>query len=331
MNHSIGNLSLQGRAFLAPMALYTKLPFRLQCKRYGSALQCTELVSARGVMEKSGKTKAWLETCPEEQPVGVQLFGSNPQEFAKATELVEQDFSLIDINCGCSVPKALSGEYGAFLIKYPEKIASIVSAIAGKTNKPITLKTRMGWKGKELEQVVKVAKAAEDAGASAIGLHARSVQQGFGGTADWSAIRELKERTNLKVIGNGDVKTPEDAKRMLDSTRCDFVMVGRAAIGNPRIFQQINEFLENGSYASRTMEQKTEELKEFLQITRQHPLSFHEFKSHALRYTTNLPRAGKLRETISRCESPEEIVHCFTANLEKKPFLEFAHLAISEI
>ena len=302
----IGSIQLGGQAFLAPMAKYTHLPFRLLCREYGAAMTTTHLVSCKSLLHQNPKAFDFIRTIPEESPVALQLFGNVPSEFARAVTDYGGDFDLIDINCGCCVPKAIAGEYGASLIKKPEKIGRIVSAVVGVTNQPVSVKTRVGWSMGD-NTVQAIARLAENAGASAITLHARSVAQGFSGNADWNQIRFLKEKTGLMVIGNGDVKTSKDCLAMLERTKCDAVQIGRAAIGNAFLFTQCNDALAKKAVPERTRERIQIEFYRFLQLCQKYPVPLHEIRSNAMQMTKGLFGANHCRERLAQAHSIEAI------------------------
>ncbi len=315
MKRHIGSVRVEHPVFLAPMAKYTHLPFRLLCHEYGAGLTTTELVSCKSIVRQSPKALDFIRTVPAEKPVALQLFGNNPVEFARAVQMVGDPFDLIDINCGCSVPKAISGEYGAFLLQKPEKIGAIVSAIKKVTDRPVTIKTRIGWKEGD-DSVLAVARLAEDAGAEAIALHGRTVTQGFSGSADWRAIAKLKRSTNLIVIGNGDVRAPADVQRMMDETGCDFVQIGRAAIGNANVFRQANQWLETGAFDPRSNADILLETQRFLELCEAYPVPFHEIRSQVMYITRGLPGANRYRDHLAKVHAPAELVQIVASFFE---------------
>jgi len=231
--HKIGSLKLSGEVFLAPMADFTNVAFRTLAKEYGAALVYTELTSAKALTMKSKKTEGMLRVNEQEKPVFLQLFGSKPEDFSKAMSIVEKkypnNFSGYDLNCGCSVPKAQKGKYGCLLMDDAQNVGQILRAMKEATSKPVTIKMRLGLKK---ETFLQVAKEAINANVDAITLHARFGEQGYSGNANWEKIFALKEEFDIPVIGNGDIKTPQDILAMKKMTSCDFEMVGRATIGN---------------------------------------------------------------------------------------------------
>lgn len=244
----IGNLQIQGRTFLAPLAGITNLPFRLLVKSCGCAVVCTEMISAKGMMYHSRKTHALLATRPEEQPLSVQLFGSEPDVLADCARIIEDMniAQILDINFGCSVRKVIKQGAGAALMRTPDLARSILTAVRKAVDMPLSIKIRSGWDASG-QDAFRIARIAQDAGVDIIILHPRTATQGFKGKADWNLIRQLKQQISLPVIGNGDITCLEDATTMLSHTGCDGVMVGRAALSNPFILSLIDTFLETGT------------------------------------------------------------------------------------
>jgi nifR3 family TIM-barrel protein len=235
----IGNVRTDNLTVLAPLAGITNLPMRLLAKRGGCGLVCSEMISSNGLVYGSGKTVQLLDSAPEEKPLSVQIFGSNPQIMADAAGIVEESGAdILDINFGCSVKKILKSNSGSALMKDLPLARDILSRVRRAVTIPLTIKIRSGWDPSG-DQAMATARLAEDCGVDAIAVHPRTATQGFRGKADWSIIRKIKSALSIPVIGNGDVVVPGDALRMLDETGCDGVMVGRAAIGNPKIFGQI--------------------------------------------------------------------------------------------
>ena len=235
----IGSVKTDNFTVLAPLAGITNLPLRLLAKRAGCGLVCSEMISSNGLVYGSGKTVQLLESVPEEKPLSVQLFGSNPPIMAEAARIVQDSGAdVVDINFGCSVKKILKSDSGSALMKDPPLARRILDSVRKAVTIPLTIKIRSGWEPSG-KQAMAIARLAEDCGVDAIAVHPRTATQGFRGEADWSIITAIKKALAIPVIGNGDVTTPEDALRMLHETGCDGVMVGRAAIGNPMIFDGI--------------------------------------------------------------------------------------------
>ena len=245
----LGNLTLEGKTFLAPLAGFTNLPFRRLVKECGCAVVCSEMVSAKGMAYASEKTFTLLDTLPEEQPLSLQIFGAEPESMGQAAAIIDQraDTAIIDINFGCSVRKVVKQGAGVSLMREPELSRKVIRAVRKNTSLPFTIKIRAGWDVSG-EQAFNIARIAQDEGVDAIALHPRTAVQAFRGHSDWSLIARLKEKLEIPVIGNGDINTPEDAKKMMDETGCDAVMVGRAVMGNPFLLGQIDSYLETGEY-----------------------------------------------------------------------------------
>jgi tRNA-dihydrouridine synthase B len=311
----IGKLKIASGAFLAPMADYTNIAFRTLAKEYGSALQYTELISCKSIIYKNSKTKKMLEVSKKEKPVFLQLFGNDPKDFSEAISIIEKNypdnFVGYDLNCGCSVPKAVKGKYGCYIMDFPELVGKIVSSMkktAPKT-KPITVKMRIGL---EKETFLEVAREAQKAGADAIALHARLGKQGYGGKADWKKIKELKKSVKIPVIGNGDVVDVESYKKMKKETNCDFVMVGRGAIGNAFIFKQIQKAEKKQKIPERTKKEFLKEGKRFIELAKEFSLGVNDCRGYFIGLANGFVGAKKLRgkfgisKTISELEKSFE-------------------------
>lgn len=260
----IGNLTIKRLALLAPLAGVSNRPFRVMAIKAGAAMTYTEMVSSEGIIRNQSKTMEFMEFKSDEQPLGIQLFGANPESMKEAAEITVRNNNpdLIDINFGCPVKKVVNKNGGAAVLKDILLTEDIIRAtVEGAGETPVTIKIRTGWDDQSpvFEQVGEIA---QKAGAKAITLHARSRAKGFSGTADWTSIKKLKETVDIPVIGNGDIKTPQDVKQMIDETGCDAVMLGRAAMGNPFIFGQINHYLETGEMLDEpTIQEKFEMAK----------------------------------------------------------------------
>ena len=244
----IGPITVDTPLVLAPMAGVTSHAFRLLCKRHGAGLVVTELLSSHAIHYKNAKTFGMFDWNDAERPVSVQLFGGDPAMMAEAAQVVEaHGADIVDLNMGCWVPKVAKTGAGATLLKDVCQAQAVVKAMVDAVQIPVTVKIRSGWDPSH-PTGIDFARRAQDAGAQAIAVHARFASQGFTGTADWSIIRRVKDVVTIPVVGNGDVETPEDAKRMLEETGCDAVMVGRAAMGNPWLFGDITHFLETSEH-----------------------------------------------------------------------------------
>jgi len=239
MKVKFGKLMLDNPVILAPLAGITNLPFRLMAKDAGCGLVCSEMISANGLVHKSMKTEKMLESCLGEKPLSIQIFGSDPLIMADAAKIVEnQGADILDINFGCSVKKVVKTGAGVALMRTPRKAEKLLKAVRKAVKIPLTIKIRSGW-DKSGSQAVKIAEISQACGIDAITVHPRTASQGFRGMSDWSIISEVKKKVFIPVIGNGDIVKPEDAIRMLSETKCNAVMIGRAAIGNPSIFSDV--------------------------------------------------------------------------------------------
>ncbi|MEK7851329.1 MAG: tRNA dihydrouridine synthase DusB [Deltaproteobacteria bacterium] len=308
----IGNLKLENNLILAPMAGITNLPFRLMCKEEGAGLVFSEMVSAMAIVRNSQKTSALLRTDEKERPLAVQLFGSEPKILAEAARIVEGvGADIIDINMGCPAKKVVSTGAGSSLLKDPFKIKEIIEAVRSAAKVPFTVKIRSGWDVKSINYL-EIGRIAEECGADAITLHSRTTAQQFGGHSDWSHIAELKKAVKIPVIGNGDVKTPEDAKKMLDETGCDGVMIGRGALGNPWIFSRTLKYLKEGIVLLPPPEEEVfsairhhiEGLVEFMGERS----AVKEFRKHIGWYTKGLPHSSDFRRTAIHIDNLEDLL-----------------------
>ena len=243
----IGTLTIKNNICLAPMAGITDLPFRLLCAEQGAGFVYSEMVSAKGLLYDNVGTKELLRIDPMERPAGIQIFGSDPEIMAEvAARLTENpDFDFLDINMGCPAPKIVKNGEGSALMKEPALVGAIVKAVSRASSLPVTVKIRKGFNA-SWNNAVQIAKIIEDNGGAAVCVHGRTREQYYSGEADWEMIRRVKEAVSIPVIGNGDVTSPEAARKMFDQTGCDAVMIGRAAQGNPWLFAQINAFLKEG-------------------------------------------------------------------------------------
>src|SRR3989344_5623666 len=294
---------LKGRAVLSPMAGITDVAFRTVCKRYGAALTYTEFLSSAALVRGNNKTFEMLKTDPIEDPVAVQLFGNNAEEVIKAAKIVENNFDIIDINCGCPVWKVIRTGAGSELLKDKFKLESFVRKLVSSVNIPVTIKIRIGINENSIN-ALEIAKMAENAGAAAIAIHGRTQEQGYSGIANWEIIKEVKENISIPVIGNGDVFTPEKFKENLEFSKVDAIMVARGAIGNPYIFKQINDFLDKNSYDTKN---KFDLFFEYLEIAENYNLDFGLIKNHAILFTKGIEGGSKLRLSLSNCNHINEL------------------------
>ena len=309
MKLKIGNVELENNLILAPMAGVTDLPFRLLCKEQGCGLMYTEMVSAKAILYKNKNTGPLMEVRPEEEPVALQLFGSDPEIVSDIAAQVEDGpYAFIDINMGCPVPKIVNNGEGSALMKNPKLVEEILTALVKKVKKPVTVKFRKGFDDDHIN-AVEIARIAESCGVSAVAVHGRTRAQFYSGKADWDIIRQVKEAVKIPVIGNGDIFTPEDAKRMLYETGCDGLMIARGAKGNPWIFSRTLHYLETGELLGPP---DKEELKETILLHAQLQIQFKgeylglcEMRKHLSWYTVGLPHSSSLRNDVNQTETWE--------------------------
>ncbi|PKK93369.1 MAG: tRNA dihydrouridine synthase DusB [Tenericutes bacterium HGW-Tenericutes-6] len=317
MAFKIKDLEIDNQLVLAPMAGVSNSPFRTLARNYGSGLVFAEMVSDKGLIFKNEKTIQLLYMTDVEKPMAQQIFGSDLKTMVDAALYIDRhsNCDIIDINMGCPVPKvAIKAQAGASLMKDPNKIYEIVSEIAKKVSKPVTVKIRSGWDNHSVN-AVEVAKKIEAAGASAITVHARTRAQGYSGKADLDVIKAVKEAVNIPVIGNGDVVDGPSAKHMLDYTGCDAVMIGRAALGNPWVFREINQYLKDGTTPDRPSlleikEMMIDHLESLASLKGEHTAIL-EMRSHGPWYLKGIEHASDLRKKLSQTRTKKEFIeHC---------------------
>ncbi len=323
MGFQIGNVKIKNRLALGPMAGVTDLPFRLLCKEQGCGLLYTEMVSAKAIYYNNKNTKELLEVRKGEQPVAVQLFGSDPEIMSSMAARIEDGpYDMIDVNMGCPVPKVVNNGEGSALMKNPKLVEEIFTAMVKRVKKPVTVKIRKGFNDDSVN-AVEIAKIVESCGVAAIAVHGRTREQYYSGKADWDIIRQVKEAVSIPVIGNGDIFTPQAARQMLEETGCDGVMVARGAQGNPWIFREIDHYLETGELLPRPSAEEichTILRHARMQVEMRGEFSgIREMRKHVAWYTAGLPHSAALRNEVNLIEDYE--------GLEKLILEKFAPLA----
>lgn len=307
----IGNVTLESNVILAPMAGVTDLPFRLLCKEEGAGMVCMEMVSAKAIYYNNKNTESLLEIHPDEGVASLQLFGSDPvivSEMAKRIE--ERPFAVLDINMGCPVPKVVNNGEGSALMKNPVLAGKIIEATAKAIKKPVTVKIRKGF-DEANANAVEMARVAQESGAAAVAVHGRTREQYYSGKADWECIAQVKQAVKIPVIGNGDVVDGPTAKELLTQTACDGVMIGRASQGNPWIFREIRQYLENGSITNRpTVEEKKELVRRHAALQLEYKGEYtavREMRKHLAWYTAGMPHSAAFRQHINSMETMEAL------------------------
>lgn len=294
---------IENRFLLAPLAGITDKSFRRLCRECGAALVYTEMVSAKALLYRDANTAKLLETCPEEAPVAFQVFGSDPEAMAFAAEFLDgRENILLDVNMGCPVPKVVKNGDGSALMRDPDKAGRLIEIMRAKTKKPVTVKIRAGWDS-ETVNAEEVARVVEAAGAAMICVHGRTREQYYSGSADWDIIRRVKATVGIPVIGNGDVFSGADALRMIAQTGCDYVMIGRGALGNPWIFQEV---ADPAGFAPKDPGERTAMFLRHAALTAEdkgEQIAVLEMRKHAGWYFKGLPGAARLRAAVNKIDT----------------------------
>ena len=308
----IGDIEMKNPVVLAPMAGVCNAAFRLTVKEFGAGLVCAEMVSDKGIVNKNAKTLNMLYIDEREKPLSLQIFGGEKESLVEAAKFVDENTNadIIDINMGCPVPKITKVDAGAKWLLDPNKIYEMVSAVVDAVDKPVTVKMRMGWDENHV-YAVQNAQAVERAGGKAVALHGRTRVQMYEGTSNWDIIREVKQSVNIPIIGNGDVHTPQDAKRMLEETGCDGVMIGRAALGNPWMIYRTVKYLETGELmnepsASEKIDVCMLHLDRLIDLKNEN-IAVREMRKHAAWYLKGIPGNGSVRNAVNECNTREEL------------------------
>ena len=312
MEWQIDNVTIPNQVVVAPMAGITNSAFRVICKQFGAGLVVCEMISDRGIMHHNQKTLSMMFVDPREHPVSIQIFGGTKETLVAAAKFVDQqtDADIIDINMGCPVNKVTKTDAGAKWLLDPNKVYEMVSAVVAAVEKPVTVKMRTGWDDQHI-LAVENATAAQRAGAAALAMHGRTRKQMYTGTANWDILKEVRQHLTIPFMGNGDVKTPQDAKRMLTEVGADAVMIGRAALGNPWILKAVNQYLATGELiAEPTPREKIviaeEELSSLVKLKGEH-LAVPEFRQQAAYYLKGIPRSARTKVAINEATTEAEV------------------------
>ncbi|TAH74910.1 MAG: tRNA dihydrouridine synthase DusB [Anaerolineaceae bacterium] len=311
MSFNIGNVKIKGNLSLGPMAGVTDLPFRLLCKEKGVDLVYTEMISGKGIRYNNKNTKDLLAVSNDEKPVAIQLFGSDPDILADAVKQIEDiNYDILDINMGCPVPKVVNNGEGSALMCNPKLVADIINKAVRTTDKPVTVKIRKGFTKDDINGV-EIAKIAEQNGAAAVAVHARTRDQYYSGKADWDIIRKVKEAVSIPVIGSGDVVTPNDARNMLTQTGCDGIMIARGARGNPWIFEQVKAYLDHGIIKAKPeFSEVSDMILRHCRLAIEYKgdyVGMREMRKHVAWYISGFPGSAKFRGRINEIENIDDL------------------------
>ena len=320
----IGNIEIKNKVGLAPMASVSNPAFMKICEEMGVGYAVTELISSEAIVRNNKKTFDMLNGIDNLNiPYAIQLFGSNPKTMARAAKIINNIYpkAIIDINMGCPVPKvAISSNAGSALLKDPKKAYEIVKSVVESVKVPVTVKIRSGWDENSINAII-IAKEIERAGASSITVHPRTRKQGYSGHSDWNIIKTVKENVNIPVIGNGDIRSCYDAKKMIDETGCDAVMIGRGVLGNPWLLKETVNYLEKGiNLKEVTLKEKIDMIKKHLELlieTKPYKAAMLEIRSHASWYLKGLSGTKELKENIFKTKTKEELISLLDDYLSK--------------
>lgn len=318
----IRDVEIPNQVVVAPMAGISNSAFRVICKEFGAGMVVCEMISDRGIIHNNAKTLSMLHVDPVEHPMSIQVFGGSKETLVQAAKFIDQNTQadIIDINMGCPVPKVVKTDAGARWLLDPNKIYEMVSAVVDVVNKPVTVKMRTGWDEEHI-YAVENALAAERAGASALAMHGRTRKQMYTGKADWNILKQVNDALTIPFIGNGDVVTPQDAKRMLDEVGSTAVMVGRAALGNPWIIKDMEHYLRTGELLpEQTPREKVETAKEQLSALvelKGEAIAVPEFRRQAAYYLKGVPRSARTRAKINEVWTQKEVYDLLDQFVEK--------------
>ncbi|MCU9615262.1 tRNA dihydrouridine synthase DusB [Caldibacillus lycopersici] len=318
----IGNVNIKNRVILAPMAGIGNSAFRLTVKEFGAGLVCCEMISDKGIVNKNDETLNMLYIDEREKPISIQIFGEEKTNLVEAAKFVDRNTNadIIDIMMDYPVNNFVKGKAAARWLLHPDKIYDIVSAVVDAVEKPITVKMRIGWDNKHI-YAAENARAVERAGGAAVTIHGRTCSQMNDGVANWDIIREVKQAVSIPVIGNGDINTPKDAKRMLDETGVDAVMLGRAAVGNPWMIYQTVNYLETGVLAEEPSAREKVDVcilhLERLITLKGETVAVREMRKHAVWYLKEITGSNKFYNAINTCETRQEIVDLLNQLVEE--------------